>query len=71
MTIIAELQSTLNIDGGGDVAAQLDGLYTHMTARLIDANVTRQRAPIDEVAGLIRTLRDAWAQIASGSASAA
>jgi flagellar secretion chaperone FliS len=71
MSIIAELQSTLNMQEGGAVAAQLDGLYAHMTARLLDANSQRQRAPIDEVIGLLRPLRDAWSQIASGSASAA
>jgi flagellar secretion chaperone FliS len=71
MAIIAELQSTLNLQDGGEVAAQLDALYTHMTARLLDANAQRKRAPIDEVAALMRTLRDAWSQIASGSASAA
>jgi flagellar secretion chaperone FliS len=71
MAIVAELQSTLNLEQGGDVAAQLDGLYTHVTARLIEANVQRDRAPIDEVVGLLRPLRDAWSQIATGSASAA
>lgn len=71
MAIIAELQSTLNMEQGGEVALQLDGLYTHITSRLIDANVQRDRAPIDEVIALLKPLRDAWSQIATGSASAA
>ena len=71
LAILAELQSTLNVEQGGEVAAQLDGLYTHMTHRLIEANVQRDQRPIDEVAGLLRTLRDGWVQIASGTASAA
>jgi len=71
MAIIAELQSTLNVQEGGEVAAQLDSLYTHITARLIEANVQRERGPIDEAVRLLRPLRDAWAQIASGSATAA
>jgi len=71
MAIISELQSTLNLEEGGVVATELDKLYTHMTTRLLEANATRDRTPIDEVAALMRTLRDAWAQIATGSASAA
>jgi flagellar protein FliS len=71
MAIIAELQSTLNLQEGGAVAVQLDALYTHITARLVDANVQRTREPIDEVIALLRLLRDAWSQIATGSASAA
>jgi len=71
MAIIAELQSTLNVEEGGDVAKQLDELYTHMTSRLLEANIQRTRQPIDEVLHLLRTLRDGWCQIATGSASAA
>jgi flagellar secretion chaperone FliS len=71
MAIIAELQSTLNVQEGGEVAAQLDALYTHATGRLLEANQQRSRGPIDEVIALLRPLRDAWSQIATGSASAA
>src|SRR5262245_6765641 len=60
MAIIAELQSTLNMEQGGEIALQLDGLYTHITTRLVDANVQRDRAPINEVIALLRPLRDAW-----------
>jgi flagellar protein FliS len=71
MAIIAELQSTLNLEQGGEVAQQLDGLYSHVTARVIEGNVQRDRKPIDEAIALLRPLRDAWSQIATGSASAA
>jgi flagellar secretion chaperone FliS len=71
LAILAELQSTLNVEAGGEVALQLDALYTHMINRLIDANLMREQAPIDEVLRLLRPLREAWAEIASGSASAA
>jgi flagellar protein FliS len=71
LAILAELQNTLNLQEGGEVAERLDALYTHMTERLIDANVQRSPEPIREVVGLLRPLRDAWAQIAAGAASAA
>jgi flagellar protein FliS len=71
LAILAELQNTLNLQEGGEIAGRLDALYTHMTERLIDANVQRSPEPIREVAALLRTLREAWAQIAAGAVTAA
>ena len=70
LAIIAELQNTLNMQEGGDVAKSLDALYSYITGRLIDANVRRDPAPIDEAIQLLRPLRDAWAQIAAPGRSA-
>jgi flagellar secretion chaperone FliS len=64
MAIIAELQNTLNLEEGGEVGRSLDALYTYITGRLVDANVKRDPAPIEEAIKLLRPLRDAWAQIA-------
>ena len=66
--ILAELQNTLNVRDGGDVAHQLDALYSHMHARLVDANVRRSSAPIREVIKLLQPLRDAWSQVATPAA---
>jgi flagellar secretion chaperone FliS len=68
MAIIAELQNTLNMQDGGDVAKSLDSLYSYVTARLVDANLRRDPEPIDEVIRLLRPLREAWAQIAAPAA---
>ena len=68
LAILAELQNTLNVSEGGELAAQLDALYTHATERLVDANVRRSSGPIREVAALLRPLRDAWAQVATPAA---
>jgi flagellar secretion chaperone FliS len=65
MAILAELQNTLNLQEGGEVAHSLDRLYTYITGRLLDANVKKDPAPIDEVIRLLRPLRDAWAEIAA------
>jgi|WetSurMetagenome_2_1015567.scaffolds.fasta_scaffold113269_2 flagellar secretion chaperone FliS len=63
--IIAELQNTLNLQDGGEVAQSLDRMYTYITGRLLDANIKKDPAPIDEAIRLLRPLRDAWAQIAA------
>jgi flagellar protein FliS len=66
--ILGELQSTLNVNEGGELARQLDALYSHMHDRLVDANVQRSSAPIRDVMNLLRPLRDAWAQVSTPAA---
>ena len=61
--IIAELKGTLNHDAGGAVAANLDRLYDYFNRRLIQANFKKELAPVVEVEGLLRELRDAWAEM--------
>ncbi len=69
LAIVSELQSTLNMDQGGEIAASLDELYRWSSVRLLDATVHNDPAPIEEVAEVFRTLRDGWSGIASGSGS--
>ena len=66
--ILNELQSTLNVKDGGELARQLDALYAHMHDRLVDANVQRSSAPIRDVINLLTPLRDAWMQVATPAA---
>lgn len=71
LAIISELQSTLDLDRGGTVATALDGLYDYMTRRLMEAAAQNDTAPIDEVRGLLETLRDGWQTIAAPAAASA
>jgi flagellar secretion chaperone FliS len=66
MAIIAELQSTLNMDQGGDIARSLDELYRWANVRLLEAAAHNDPAAIDEVAHVIGTLRDGWSGLAAG-----
>ncbi len=61
--IIAELKGTLNHEAGGAVAANLDQLYDYHLRRLFEANIKKDVALVIEVEGLLRELRDAWAQM--------
>lgn len=63
--IIGELQSSLNLEDGQDVAARLDAIYTYVTGRLSDANISGDAAHLDESIRLLSTLREAWAQVAA------
>jgi flagellar protein FliS len=66
LAIISELQNTLDIEGGGPVAASLDELYSFMSRRILDSAMHNASEPLDEVQGLLVTLRDGWVQIAKG-----
>ena len=63
--IIAELQNTLDMERGGQIALDLDSLYSWMTTRLLDAAVAKDARPIDEVRRALEPLRDAWQTIAA------
>lgn len=63
LAIISQLQSTLDMRQGGDVASSLDGLYAYMTERITTAAATHDPAPLDEVRRLLEMLREAWQAI--------
>ena len=65
LAILSELQSTLNVEQGGDIALALDDLYGYSTRRLMQAAIDNDVAPIDEVRRLLEGLRDSWRSIAS------
>ena len=60
IAIVGELRGSLDLVRGGAVAANLDDLYDYVTRRLIAGNAANDAEALDEVAGLLRELRDAW-----------
>ena len=65
LAIIGELQNTLDMDKGADVAEQLDDLYTYINSRLLDVTLKQDIAACDEVQKLLTMLREGWAQAAT------
>ena len=65
LAIIAELQNTLNVKEGGEVARELDRLYSYMSTRLLDVTAKADDNAAKEVHKLLSTLREGWSQIAS------
>ncbi|MCM7078955.1 flagellar export chaperone FliS [Enterobacter roggenkampii] len=57
------LQSGLNHEVGGDLAANLDSLYDYMTRRLLQANLHNDINAINEVVELLNNIADAWKEI--------
>ena len=63
--IIGGLREGLNLEAGGELAANYDRLYDYMARRLIEANRKNDGRILDEVAGLMRELKAGWDGIAA------
>ena len=63
--IVTELMATLNMDRGGDIANNLQSLYSYMFSPLIEANMNKKTEPVVVVIDLLKELRAAWTQINS------
>ena len=64
MRILEEgLIAPLDLDNGGDLAANLKDLYDYCVHRLIMANAKNDAAILDEVAHLIEPIASGWKQI--------
>jgi flagellar protein FliS len=60
IAVISALDSSLNFELGGEIAANLHALYEYMVLRLVKANSDNELAGLDEVAGLARNIKDGW-----------
>ncbi len=67
LSIIAHLQSSLNMDEGRDVAQQLDRLYDYIVERITASNISGTPDGLDEAIRLLGTVRDGWAQVSTTS----
>jgi flagellar protein FliS len=69
LAIVSELQNTLDVERGGEMAASLDDMYRYVTQRLVQATIKNDAEPLDEVRRLLETLRDGWQTIAASAAA--
>ncbi|MBO3275787.1 flagellar export chaperone FliS [Pseudomonas schmalbachii] len=63
--IVSGLREALDMEKGGELAGNLEGLYGYMTQRLLEANRSNDASILDEVAGLLREVKSGWDQIAA------
>ena len=65
LAIVSELQSTLNMAEGGEIAERLDALYGYVNMRILDAARENSVAPLDDAIRVLETLRESWVSIAA------
>ena len=63
--IISELQVSLNMDKGGQIASNLMSLYVYFNQELTSANITKDKAKLESVLNMITELYTAWSSAAS------
>jgi flagellar protein FliS len=61
--VVEELAATLNLEKGGEIAANLWNLYVFLMQKITEANMTNDMALVDAILPTLKTLRDAWAEM--------
>ena len=68
--IITELQVSLDMDKGGDIARNLMSLYVFFNEELMDATISQNKSKIEFVLNKVDELAGAWRTIANSTANA-
>jgi flagellar protein FliS len=63
VAIIGELRGSLDLNAGGEIAANLSDLYDYMSRCLMKANADNTIKQLDEVSKLLQEIRGAWTMI--------
>ena len=58
--IVGGLNEALDLEQGGELALNLRQLYDYMSMRLLQANQENSIEKLDEVAGLMADIKEAW-----------
>jgi len=69
LDIIQELDWSLDMQAGGQLAETLRNLYNFFERRIAESNRKKSRQGIDEILPMVRTLRDAWYQMLNGASA--
>jgi flagellar secretion chaperone FliS len=65
--LINQLNGTLDMERGREIAQNLRALYVYMLARLTLANVTNDVKIVTEVSHLVQKIKIGWDQIVAGA----
>jgi len=60
LTIIIQLEGTLNFELGGDIARNLQGFYAYSRAKIATANMENSAEILQALVEHFTTLRNAW-----------
>jgi flagellar protein FliS len=60
ISIISGLQSSLDMEAGGELSRNLDDLYDYMVRRLGESSAKNDPSILDEVSSLLLEVKSAW-----------
>jgi len=64
MEILSQMWSTLDVETGGEIAQNLDSLFSFMLSRLPEVDFRNDPEPAREVIELLEPLRQSWRELA-------
>ncbi len=64
MQIVLELQGSLDMKRGGEIAQGLSVLYTYIQERLVEANAEQKPASLEEAIQLLSIVQEGWKEAA-------
>lgn len=67
--IITELQVSLDMGKGGEIAKNLMALYIFFNRQLTDANIKKDKAIVESILKMMSELCESWRQAAASSAT--
>ena len=60
ISIIGGLRSSLDMEAGGELAANLENLYEYCTHTLIEANLQNSEEKLDSVLSVLKEIKEGW-----------
>jgi len=61
--LLGELSQSLDVERGGELAANLQQLYAFIAGRLVEAQAQQTEQPLTDALQALRPLRDAWQEL--------
>jgi flagellar protein FliS len=60
INVVGGLRASLDLERGGEIAANLDSLYDYVTRRLSEGNIQNDPAALEEVQSLLGEIKAGW-----------
>ena len=67
LSVLHGLEGSLDFEQGGEIADRLNAIYLYSRRTLGEARIQKSPEKIEHVQGLIREIRESWAQICGGA----
>ncbi len=61
--IVVSLKGSLDLEQGGEVAANLDALYDYMVSGILEANRNNDAEKVQEIMNLLLEIKQGWSEM--------